>query len=237
MPHCAFYNCFHSRRYKGASLFQIPVPRPSDGEFTSQRKQKARQGWIDATLRTRQLDADLRQQIESNSIYICEINFKDEYIERFPKRKSLETGSIPTENHPKKNLDNLGATSSNAYTSRKEPPERHVTERVVYPSLVDLDNYLKKAGGYPYFRGWGWHKTDDGTTTVTEFKDSECLIAKFSVRVDDNSLFLFMVGHCQMIMTSTLLTVDPCSTVALRHFVAKLCHKIFAKEVFLKNQI
>ena len=84
MPNCAFYNCFHSRRHKGVSLFQIPVSRPSDSEFTSQRKQQARQGWIDAILRTRQLDADLRHQIESNSIYICEIHFKNEYIERFP---------------------------------------------------------------------------------------------------------------------------------------------------------
>lgn len=92
---------------------------------------------------SRQLDVDLKRQIENNSIYICEIHFKDEYIERFPKRKSLETGSIPTENLPKKSLDNFG-TSSNANTSRKEPTERHVTERVVYSSLVNLDSYLKK---------------------------------------------------------------------------------------------
>ena len=192
MPNCAFYNCFHSRRYKGVSLFQIPVPHPSDGEFTSQRKKEARQGWIDAILRTRQLDADLRQQIENNSIHICEIHFKDEYIERFPKRKSLKTGSTPTENLPKKSFDNLGATSSNAYTSRKEPTERHITERIIYSSLVNLDNNLKKADGYPYFRGWGWHKTDVGTTVI-EFKDSECLIAKFSVRVDDSLKFTVLV--------------------------------------------
>jgi hypothetical protein len=125
------------------------VPRCSDSEFTSQRKQEAREGWIDAILRTRQLDADLKKQIENNSIYICEIHFKDEYIERFAKRKSLETGSIPTENLPKKSLDNIGA-SSNANTSRKEPAESHVTERVVYSSLANLDSYLKKAGGYPF---------------------------------------------------------------------------------------
>ena len=87
MPNCAFYSCFHSRRYKNVSLFQIPVPRSSDSEFTSQRKQEARKGWIDAILRTRQLDADLKKQIENNRIYICEIHFKDEYIERFAKKK------------------------------------------------------------------------------------------------------------------------------------------------------
>ena len=168
MLNCAFYNCFHSRRYKGISLFQIPVYRPSDSEFTLTRKQEARQGWMDAILRTRQLDADLRHQIESNSVYICEIHFKDNCIERFPKRKSLETGSIRTENLPKKSLDNLGTTSLNANTSRKEPTDRHVTERVVYSSLDNLDNYLKKAGGYPHFSGWRWHKISN--TTVNELK-------------------------------------------------------------------
>lgn len=34
-------------------------------------------------------------QIENNRIDICEIHFKDECIECFSKRKSLETGSIP----------------------------------------------------------------------------------------------------------------------------------------------
>jgi hypothetical protein len=76
MPNCAFYSCFHSRRYKDVSLFQIPEPRSSDSEFTSQRKQEARKGWIDAILRTRQLDADLKKQIENNIIYICEIHLR-----------------------------------------------------------------------------------------------------------------------------------------------------------------
>ena len=68
MPNCALYNCFHSRRYKDVSLFQIPVPRASDSEYTSQRKQETRQGWIDAILLRRQLDADLKRQFENNSI-------------------------------------------------------------------------------------------------------------------------------------------------------------------------
>ena len=36
-----------------------------------------------------------------------------------------------------------------------------------------------------------------------------------------------MVGHCQMIMTSTLPKVDPCSTVALRH----ICGEIMSQNI------
>ena len=72
MPNCAFYNCFKSRRHKNVSLFQIPIPRKSDSEFTFHRKEEARKGWIKAILRTRQLDANLKKQIENNSIHICE---------------------------------------------------------------------------------------------------------------------------------------------------------------------
>lgn len=182
MPNCAFYNCFHSRRYKNVSLFQIPVPRNSDSEFTFHRKEEARNGWINAILRTRQLDANLKTQIENNNIHICECHFKEEYIENFSKRKSLQTGSIPTENLPVKSFDHLSTSFTSA--PRKEPAPRHVSQEttIIYASLDNFDAYLKKAGRYPYFQGWNWFK--EGNNTVIEFKESEYLIAKFSVRVE-----------------------------------------------------
>ncbi|CAB4008160.1 Transposable element P transposase, partial [Paramuricea clavata] len=178
MPNCAFYNCFHSRRYKNVSLFQIPVPRNSDSEFTFHRKEEARNGWINAILRTRQLDANLKTQIENNNIHICESHFKEEYIENFSKRKSLQTGSIPTESLPVKSFDHLSTSFTSA--PRKEPAPRHVSQEttIIYASLDKFDAYLKKAGRYPYFQGWNWFK--EGNNTVIEFKESEYLIAKFS---------------------------------------------------------
>ena len=154
MPNCAFYNCFHSWRYKNVSLFQIPIPRNSDSEFTFHRKEEARKSWINAILRTRQLDANLKGHIESNNIHICESHFKAEYIETFSKRKSLQTGSIPTENLPVKSFDHLSANSTSA--PRKEPAPRHVSQetKIIYASLDNLDAYLKKAERYPYFQGW-----------------------------------------------------------------------------------
>ena len=191
MPNCAFYNCFLSRRYKNVSLFQIPIPRNSDSEFTFHGKEEARKSWINAILRTRQLDANLKGQIESNNIHICESHFKAEYIETFSKRKSLQTGSIPTENLPVKSFDHLSANSTSA--PRKEPAPRHVSQetKIIYASLDNLDAYLKKAERYPYFQGWKWYK--EINKTIIEFKETEYLIAKFSILVESTLKYTVLV--------------------------------------------
>ena len=120
-------------------------------------------------------------------------------------------------------------TSSNANTSRKEPDERHVTERVVYSSLANLDSYLKKAGGYPYFSGWGWHKVSN--TTVIEFKESGFLIAKFSesVLVDNSLKYTVLVYGWALpddhyIYTSNGRSMQYCS-------IKTLCGKIISQNI------
>ena len=133
----------------------------------------------------------MKTQIEKNNIHICESHFKEEYIENFSKRKSLQTGSIPTENLPIKSFDHLGANFTSA--PRKEPAPRDVSQEttIINVSLDNLDAYLKKAGRYPYFQGWNWFK--EGNKTVIEFKESEYLIAKFSIRVESTLKYTVLV--------------------------------------------
>ena len=76
---CAFYGCSTSRRHE-YSLFKIPVVGASDGEVTEASKKKAREEWLRLILRTREMTEGLRQQIEGNTIYICELHFKPECI-------------------------------------------------------------------------------------------------------------------------------------------------------------
>ena len=75
-----------------------------------------------------------------------------------------------------KSFDHLSTNITSA--PRKEPAPRHVSQEttIIYASLNNLDAYLKKAGT------WNWFK--EGNNTVIEFKESEYLIAKFSVRVE-----------------------------------------------------
>ena len=78
-----------------------------------------------------------KHRSKKNNIHICESNFKEEYIENFSKRKSLQTGSIPTENLPVKSLDHLGASFTSA--PRKEPAPRDVSQETTILN-VSLDN-------------------------------------------------------------------------------------------------
>ncbi|CAB4035004.1 Hypothetical predicted protein [Paramuricea clavata] len=52
--------------------------------------------------RTREMTPDLKNQIDGNTIHLCERHFKSECISIYPTRKVLILGSIPTENLPKK---------------------------------------------------------------------------------------------------------------------------------------
>ena len=76
---CAFYGCPTSRRYEHY-LFKIPVCGAGDGEHTAALKKKARDEWLRLILRTREMTQDLRQQIEANNVYICELHFKPDCI-------------------------------------------------------------------------------------------------------------------------------------------------------------
>ena len=71
---CAFYGCSTGQKH-GLSLFKIPSARADESEETSTLKKKARQA-----LWTRQSTAELKQRIETNNIYVCELHFKPECL-------------------------------------------------------------------------------------------------------------------------------------------------------------
>ena len=76
---CAFYGCFRRGRKK-ISLFKIPVVSARDGDHVKSLKQNAREEWLRLILRTREMTPDLKKQIESNNIHLCELHFKPECI-------------------------------------------------------------------------------------------------------------------------------------------------------------
>ncbi|CAB4011522.1 Transposable element P transposase [Paramuricea clavata] len=94
---CAFYGCYTSRKSK-ISRFKIPVVCAADSDHTKAFKTKARQEWIALILRTREMTPELKQQIDANNIHFCELHFKPECFNIHPKRKTLISGSVPSEN-------------------------------------------------------------------------------------------------------------------------------------------
>ena len=79
---CSLYGCSNSRRTPNVSFFKIPTVNSSDSDFTKERKLSARAAWIKVVTKTRVLDADLQNQLDRNTVHICEIHFKEEDITR-----------------------------------------------------------------------------------------------------------------------------------------------------------
>ena len=76
---CAFFGCPTSRKH-GLSLFKIPLIRANESEVTLALKKKAREEWLRLILRTREMTPELKQRIDANNIYICELHFKSDCI-------------------------------------------------------------------------------------------------------------------------------------------------------------
>ena len=72
---CALYGCSTSGE-SNISLFKIRSPVRGDGEHTLTLKNNARKEWLDVILRTREMTPELKNRIEANNIYLCELHFK-----------------------------------------------------------------------------------------------------------------------------------------------------------------
>ena len=194
MPeNCAFYNCPHSRRYEGLSLFKIPSVKSSDSEHTSRIKAEARNAWKTAILRTRQETSELKERFAKNNIFLCEHHFEAECIDSFPFtdkdgnekiRKRLQTGAVPTLNLPVKQLDTLPGTST--------PQQRRIIVRHDEPSTSsgvsqtptfdDLKKYFKR--DYRYLRDWTTDVTDN--VIIVEMREPGYLIPRYHLEIDES---------------------------------------------------
>ena len=197
MPqNCAFFNCAHSRRYEGISLFRIPFPKTSDSEHTSLLKLEAREVWKAAILRTRQETSDLKERFAKHNIFLCEHHFEQDCIESFPFtdahgdkkiRKRLQTGSVPTLNLPVKTLDNLPGSSTPQQRRtivRHDVPSTSTASASSVkrtPSFDDLKTYFKR--NYLYLHDWTVNVSD--SNIIVEMREPGYLIPKYYIQIEE----------------------------------------------------
>ena len=189
----AFYNCPHSRRYEGLSLFKIPSAKSSDSEHTPRIKTEARNAWKTAILRTRQETSELTERFAKNNIFLCEHHFEAEFVDSFPftdkdgykkVRKRLQTGVIPTLNLPVKQLDALPGASTlqqrRTIVRHDEPSTFSGVSQL--PTFDDLKKYFKRK--YPYLRDWTTDVTDN--VIIVEMREPGFLIPKYHLQIDES---------------------------------------------------
>jgi hypothetical protein len=62
---CSIYGCGTSRKHVGVGIFRIPAE-------TDELSKKTRKAWISIITKDRVVDDNLRRQIESGNLYVCE---------------------------------------------------------------------------------------------------------------------------------------------------------------------
>ena len=102
---CAIVGCSTSRRHKGISIFKVPLPN-------NELNKKWNRDLINIITKDRQLDEPLKKRIAICNLYICERHFSPEQIWKYPSRKVLKDGALPSLNLPEKSI----ASSKSSHT-------------------------------------------------------------------------------------------------------------------------
>ena len=71
---CCIPNCGVNRRCKGVGLFKLPSKEKQ--HFAEWRK-----SWLSAILKVRELDDDMKRQLENDSLHTCDRHFHPYEIE------------------------------------------------------------------------------------------------------------------------------------------------------------
>ena len=68
---CSIFGCGTSRKHVGVGIFRIPSEQ-------DELSKKTRVAWINVITKDRVVDDNLRSQINSGNLYVCEKHFKKE---------------------------------------------------------------------------------------------------------------------------------------------------------------
>lgn len=71
---CSIFGCSTNRRHKSLSIFSLP--KAKKGDLSS----RTRNEWLRIITRNREVDKDLRRQIDAGTLHVCEKHFEEECI-------------------------------------------------------------------------------------------------------------------------------------------------------------
>ena len=124
---CAIFGCSASRKIKGISFFNVPLPN-------NEMNKKWGNELINVITKDREVDASLKKRIETRKLFICEQHFSEEQYYKYDTRKSLKDGEQPKLNLPMKSGTK---TPSRRPTSSIQKPS-HIKMNIIVPLLANL---------------------------------------------------------------------------------------------------
>ena len=70
---CSIFGCSTNRRHTGISIFSLPTGKDESSA-------KTRDEWVRVITRNREVDKDLRRQINTGTLHVCEKHFEEKFI-------------------------------------------------------------------------------------------------------------------------------------------------------------
>ena len=72
---CSIFGCGSNRRHSGISIFSLPKGKDD-------LSIKTRDEWVRVITRNREIDKDLRRQINAGTLHVCEKHFEEKCINK-----------------------------------------------------------------------------------------------------------------------------------------------------------
>ena len=186
---CSIFGCTVSRwsKYKGIAIFKVPG-----------RKTEFEKTWRDKLVavitKDRQIDAALRERINSGRLFICQRHFREDQILRHDCRATLKPGEIPSLNLPIKSFPSSSSIvkpreSAGSILEKKSScsPCEAPTPTVFYKSFLEFLNRVK------LLKLTGWEVSTTDKTAHFTFNDEIHSVPKYEIHVDENLSFIIHI--------------------------------------------
>ena len=195
---CAIFGCGTCRNQKEIGIFKLPAPK--DEIFS-----KWRSDLLSVITKDRVVDAKLKNQIDKDTVSICERHFNSNDVLLYPTRKLLREGAIPTLHLPEKSCSSNKSTERSRSTIEKReiiPPVQPPPEKNL-PCYKDFADFLKKAESLK-LNGW-LMKLNNGYATFLKI-NPDFLIPSHEIYVDQLLHFTIRIFAWQLPVDHLLYT-------------------------------
>ena len=186
---CAIFGCSTSRRHKGISIFKVPLP---NNEFNK----KWNRDLINIITKERQVDEPLKKRIVSCNLYICERHFSREQIWKYPFRKVLKDGALPSLNLPEKVLLHQNHHTITRPTSSIQKREEHLESATLSPPppsyiYKEFQDFKDRTIKLSLNDLWQFELSEN--LVIATFKSTNHVLPKFEVFIDNTLTFSLRV--------------------------------------------
>ena len=134
---CSIFGCGTSRKHKGVPIFKVP-------SCNNESSWKWRKKLVHIITKDRVIDANLKNQIEKKTLYICGKHYEINMMIVNPNKTTLKPGSMPTLMLPVKSFTSSSSTSTKARASATSISTKKfiapaATQSIVSPSYKSFD--------------------------------------------------------------------------------------------------